>query len=597
MHWYGSMMDDVALVGLALSQPQQGFAAIYDRYGTSLYNYCHSILRSEADAGDALQDSFVAVMDKLGQLRDADKLRPWLYAIARNECFKRHRARKRERPEDPFETDEEQTVMAAPADQAPGAELVSMVWEATAGLSEVDRSVLELNIRHELDGEALASSLGVPGPKCSVMLHRAKERLRTAVGALIVSKVGAEVCGDLSGIVGGNEFSPLIRKRVARHITSCAVCEETERRHRPEAYLAVVPLLRIPVDVHKRVIDTIHTATAGGAASAAGGAGRGDGVDPGGAGAAPQPVALGVGGVDRTRWDEAGFPIPPSERVRAGAGREGVPSRLGIAAVVIGCVVALVALLALLNPFDDRTTVVAGAAQSLEPTALPRPVFEPTEPPAPPTSTSTADPEATGRTQNPVASAPTATPTVTVVPVATTAGSAPATATVTAPSPIATPTTTPTPTPTPTASPTPTATPTPPAPTPTSTPPGPTPTGSPPLTPPGGQPAPTSGEIFVDFTAPSVSPLTVDCGDPFVLRVTVADAGDPDPTVDLEATWDDESDAPIPLTRQSGNTYRAEVPRAELNNEHIDFFVRGFVQDASGNTRLVDLDDDCTIIG
>ena len=52
---------------------------------------------------------------------------------------------------------------------------------ATAGLSDVDRSVLELNIRHELDGEELAEEPGLcPGPKCSVILHRAKDRLKTA---------------------------------------------------------------------------------------------------------------------------------------------------------------------------------------------------------------------------------------------------------------------------------------------------------------------------------------------------------------------------------------------------------------------------------
>ena len=135
---------------------------------------------------------------------------------------------------------------ASTAEPVGPTELVALVWEATAGLSDVDRSVLELNIRHELDGEELAESLGVPGPKCSVILHRAKDRLKTAVGALIVSKVGADACDDLAGIVAGHEFSPLVRKRVARHITGCGVCEETERRHRPEAYLAAAPLLPVP---------------------------------------------------------------------------------------------------------------------------------------------------------------------------------------------------------------------------------------------------------------------------------------------------------------------------------------------------------------
>ncbi len=136
-------MNDAALVGLALASPQQGLTAIYDRYGTSLYNYCYGVLRSEADAGDALQESFLTVMGKLDQLRDPNKLRPWLYAIARNQCFKQHRQRKRERPEDPFETGEEQGVVAAlTVEPAASNDLVALVWEATAGLSDVDRTVL-----------------------------------------------------------------------------------------------------------------------------------------------------------------------------------------------------------------------------------------------------------------------------------------------------------------------------------------------------------------------------------------------------------------------------------------------------------------------
>ena len=39
-----------------------------------------------------LQDTFVIAAGKLGGLRDPRKLRPWLYAVARNECHRRLRA-------------------------------------------------------------------------------------------------------------------------------------------------------------------------------------------------------------------------------------------------------------------------------------------------------------------------------------------------------------------------------------------------------------------------------------------------------------------------------------------------------------------------
>jgi hypothetical protein len=47
------------------------------------------------DAADAPQDTFVVAAQKVRGLRDPDRLRPWLYAVARNECLRRLRARAR----------------------------------------------------------------------------------------------------------------------------------------------------------------------------------------------------------------------------------------------------------------------------------------------------------------------------------------------------------------------------------------------------------------------------------------------------------------------------------------------------------------------
>ena len=44
------------------------------------------MLSRPADASDAVQDTFVVAAAKLGRLRDPGRLRPWLFAVARNEC-------------------------------------------------------------------------------------------------------------------------------------------------------------------------------------------------------------------------------------------------------------------------------------------------------------------------------------------------------------------------------------------------------------------------------------------------------------------------------------------------------------------------------
>ena len=85
--------SDGELVAAVLAADREAFAAMYDRHGGKLYDYAYSMLRQREDAADAVADSFVIVAERLAQLRDGDRLRPWLYAIVRSECLRRLKAR------------------------------------------------------------------------------------------------------------------------------------------------------------------------------------------------------------------------------------------------------------------------------------------------------------------------------------------------------------------------------------------------------------------------------------------------------------------------------------------------------------------------
>ena len=145
---------------------------------------------------------------------------------------------------------------------------------------------------------------------------------------------------------------------------------------------------------------------------------------------------------------------------------------------------------------------------------------------------------------------------------------------------VAGPTATPTPIP-----PTPTATPPPPPPTPTTEPPTPTPTAS--------------TFQLVDVVPPQVDSFTLACGDgtSFILTVQVSDNVDPTPTVELEVTWDGETDPGIPLGGIGFNNHQATVPGSARTDERIDFFVRGTLTDNRGNVaNIVPLTDFCEFV-
>ena len=66
-------------------------AMMYDKYAADLYGYCHWMLHDSADAAGALKDTFVIAATTLSDLSEPSKLRPWLFALARNECRRRIR--------------------------------------------------------------------------------------------------------------------------------------------------------------------------------------------------------------------------------------------------------------------------------------------------------------------------------------------------------------------------------------------------------------------------------------------------------------------------------------------------------------------------
>jgi RNA polymerase sigma factor (sigma-70 family) len=86
-------MSDSEIVASIVAGNPEGLAAAYDRYADDLFGYCQSLLQDPNDAADAVQDTFVIAVSKLAGLRDPERLRAWLFAVARNECLHRLKSR------------------------------------------------------------------------------------------------------------------------------------------------------------------------------------------------------------------------------------------------------------------------------------------------------------------------------------------------------------------------------------------------------------------------------------------------------------------------------------------------------------------------
>ena len=241
-----------------LSADRDAFAAVYDRYGNKLYDFAYSMLRHPEDAADAVADSFVIVAERLRQLRDPDQLRPWLYAIVRSECLRKLRARKRVT----FGGDEQLVEMAddslTPDQEAERAALQKIVWDAAAGLADRDRAILDLHLRQGLDGAELGEAMGVSAANAYVMLNRLRAQVDRSLGALLIARLGRDDCDELDNLLADwdGTYSPLIRKRVARHVDDCDICSRRRKKIvSPLLLLAAVPVFTAPLALRHRVVD------------------------------------------------------------------------------------------------------------------------------------------------------------------------------------------------------------------------------------------------------------------------------------------------------------------------------------------------------
>ncbi|MEK9838165.1 MAG: sigma-70 family RNA polymerase sigma factor, partial [Ilumatobacter sp.] len=84
---------DAATVASYLAGDRSALATIWDRYGDTLYDTAAAMTGNREDAADMVQDVFVLAAEKLDQLRDPTRLKPWLFAILRNEVYRRSRRR------------------------------------------------------------------------------------------------------------------------------------------------------------------------------------------------------------------------------------------------------------------------------------------------------------------------------------------------------------------------------------------------------------------------------------------------------------------------------------------------------------------------
>ncbi len=172
-------VGDATLVALARAGEIEAVAGLLERYRPSLYATAVPLLRNREDALDAVQETYLTALARLGSLRDPAAAAGWLHTILRNVCRMQLRRGRREAA---WEDVELPTVEPGPADVVDQQALRDWVWSALDSLSPDDRTTVMLRYFSRCTSyQAIAAVTAVPIGTVRSRLHRARSQLADAM--------------------------------------------------------------------------------------------------------------------------------------------------------------------------------------------------------------------------------------------------------------------------------------------------------------------------------------------------------------------------------------------------------------------------------
>ncbi len=172
-------VDEAADLIAAQASDQDAFARLYDRHAAVVLSLCRRL--SLAEAEDAAQETFIRAYRLLHKVESADKLRPWLYGIARRVCSEHTRALGRRRHHEDqamlTRTAERKAHASSPAESLEQAEQLQRLDGAIDQLDDRQRLAIHLYYLESDPIQAAQSALGLSRSGYYKLLAKARERL------------------------------------------------------------------------------------------------------------------------------------------------------------------------------------------------------------------------------------------------------------------------------------------------------------------------------------------------------------------------------------------------------------------------------------
>lgn len=187
----GSELSDMEAIVAVRAGDRGSFAVLVKRHNQTMFRACRAVLRSDADAEDAVQAAWINIYRALAGFRGEASFRSWATRVAVNEATSRLR-RHRRFAEVPLE----ETTMddsEGPDHAAFNQQLSRLLEREIDELPEAMRAVLVLRDVIELDTAETAECLGIEAENVRVRLHRARQALAQRIADSASEATGASL--------------------------------------------------------------------------------------------------------------------------------------------------------------------------------------------------------------------------------------------------------------------------------------------------------------------------------------------------------------------------------------------------------------------
>jgi RNA polymerase sigma-70 factor (ECF subfamily) len=183
---------EIALARELAAGNLEAFELFVESFHVRLFQYSMMMCGQREDAEDVAQETLFKVFRSLDQLREPERVRPWVFRIAKNECLMKRR-KSVFAPAQELSLDElmpsvdgsggERRIEIAdwsglPDDQLLRAEMKQVLARAIEELPEMYRTVVLLRDMEELSTEETAGILDVREDVVKTRLHRARLAIR-----------------------------------------------------------------------------------------------------------------------------------------------------------------------------------------------------------------------------------------------------------------------------------------------------------------------------------------------------------------------------------------------------------------------------------